>query len=101
MKIFGIGFHKTGITSLNHTLWHLGYSVVDSREDLLLSLIKEDYNSIFNISNKHVAFEIILSQFYSILLGKEYSNSKFILTIKKKVFGLSLWSITSTQIQQK
>lgn len=92
-KIFGIGFHKTGTTSLNRALKILGYSSIhgDSRfgppygdegRTLLQQIMRGNYR--LPSINQYDAFTD--NPYFSIWreLDREYPNSKFILTIRNE-----------------
>lgn len=81
MKIFGIGLHKTGTTSLSSALQILGYNTIRFPYKFLKSSNGElslDYNKI----NKYDALcDTPIAYFYK-ELDKKFPNSKFILTIR-------------------
>jgi hypothetical protein len=81
-KVFGIGFHKTGTTSLGLALQQLGYdvtgpnnvhkpNVADIMDEMVLDLVK-----------KHDAFQDNPWPLYYKMLDKKYPGSKFILTTR-------------------
>ena len=47
-RVFGIGFHKTGTTTLDVALTVLGYKVLGPRIDLAQSLFNGDFESVLN-----------------------------------------------------
>lgn len=82
MKVIGIGFQKTGTSSLSEALTILGYNVLGYDKSFPAMLFKEDYDSLFNIADKYDAYQdnpwaILYQQ-----LDQRYHNSKFILTIR-------------------
>jgi len=91
MKIFGIGFFKTGTTSLAAALETIGYSVVDGESTLrpgygdegrtLIEYI-ENGNFRFPIIERHDAFTDAPYFFVWRQLDKEFPNSKFVLTVR-------------------
>ncbi len=79
-KIFGIGFHKTGTTTLQVALNMLGFTSCDIRHDLLASIKAGDFQPVRQVVAQYDAFvdnpwPIIYRQ-----LDELYPNSKFILT---------------------
>jgi hypothetical protein len=81
-KVIGIGFHKTGSTTLGEVLTELGYNVLGTRRDLLNKIEDEAYESIFEIADGYNAFQdnpwpLLYAEF-----DTRYPNSKFILTIR-------------------
>lgn len=83
-KIFGIGFHKTGTTTLGDALELLGYKVSGMRKELLPSIINNDWDKIHEYISQYDAFQdnpwpIIYQQ-----LDEYYPNSKFIHTIRSE-----------------
>ena len=82
-KVFGIGFHKTGTTTLDSALQILGFRTAPVRTDLVKSLSKGDMNQILEVANKYDAFQdnpwpILYKEMY-----REFPGSKFILTIRE------------------
>lgn len=90
-KIFGLGFHKTGVTSLAMALSLLGYhtnkglfSIQDKlgRARILELLKKGNYQPFFDFM---IDYDATLDNPWYILykeLDKAFPNSKFILTIR-------------------
>lgn len=81
-KVFVIGFHKTGTTSLTKALEILGYRVAGPNLELLQPLKSGNYDPVFAIMDKHDACQddpwFLLYQ----ELDDRYPNSKFILTVR-------------------
>jgi hypothetical protein len=80
MKVIGIGFHKTGTSTLDTVLSKLGFKVLDYRIDLADDLFNENYERIFELTDSHDAFQ---DNPWAVLykeLDARYPNSKFILT---------------------
>jgi hypothetical protein len=81
-KVFCIGFHKTGTSSMNQALSRLGYRVhgpmdsgdCPSREVLLERAIK--------LAHRYDAFEDNPWPIFFRELHQEFPNSKFILTVR-------------------
>jgi hypothetical protein len=92
-KVFCIGFHKTGTSSLAAAFQMMGYSVcrrLGMLQDLIqdknvLELIRNNhYNEIFKASSSYDAFcDNPWPLFYK-ELDEYYPNSKFILTIREE-----------------
>lgn len=82
MKIFCVGFHKTGTKSLSHALKILGFNVVSIRHDLLKHILEKNFKRIFDEVDKFDAFEDNPWPLIYKELDKHYPNSKFILTIR-------------------
>ena len=82
-KIFGIGFQKTGTTSLRDAFFMLGYSVCDGCDNAMNPNIESEIYSIcYKLVEQYDAFE---DHPWSVLykdLDNRYPNSKFILTIR-------------------
>jgi hypothetical protein len=90
-KVFGIGFHKTGTTSLCHALGALGYQAVHGdpsyaphRGDEGVSLLKLIENGVFRLPTIERYDAFTDNPYFSIWreLDKEYPESKFILTLR-------------------
>lgn len=84
MKVFCIGFHKTGTTSMQQALTELGYKVAGpqfiSRPDLQLNILKLAFG--FVDQNNFNAFQ---DNPWPILfkdLDERYPGSKFIVTLR-------------------
>jgi hypothetical protein len=81
-KVFGVGFHKTGTSTLNSVLTELGYNVCSNRIDLAQVLIDENYDEAYDMFEKFDAFEdnpwpLLYKKFDTL-----YPGSKFILTLR-------------------
>ena len=80
--IIGVGFQKTGTSSLREALKVLDYRVKDTTTRALIPILKKDYPSILRMLNSYDAVED--TPWYMIYkeLDKLIPNSKFILTIR-------------------
>lgn len=82
VKVFGVGFHKTGTTTLNAVLKELGYNVCSNRLELASDLLEEDYSKVDKLFEQYDAFEDnpwpLLYQYFD----KQFPDSKYILTIR-------------------
>ena len=81
-KVFGIGFHKTGTTTLDAALRILGFNISPVRTDLVKSLVNNDWKPTLDLARKFDAFQdnpwpIIYKEMYA-----EFPESKFILTVR-------------------
>jgi len=81
-KIIGVGFQKTGTSTLRDALKILNYSVKDTTTRALIPILKNDYKKVLKIIEKFDAIEdtpwyIIYKELDRLLPG-----SKFILTIR-------------------
>lgn len=89
MKIFGIGFHKTGTTSLAKALEHLGYRVrhgYKSHSDMMANDLKDRRPGLTSIEEKLGPFNAYLD-LYTLRMNftafdNDYPDSKFILTTR-------------------
>jgi len=79
-KVFCIGFHKTGTTSMNRALAHLGYRVCGVRKDLRQSVASGDLAPLFRVIDRFDAFEDNPWPLVFQDLDRAYPGSRFILT---------------------
>jgi len=81
-KIIGVGFQKTGTSTLRDALKVLNYSVKDTTTRALIPILKNDYKKVLKIIEKFDALED--TPWYIIYkeLDKLLPGSKFILTIR-------------------
>jgi len=82
MKIFGLGFHKTGSTTLETALIELGYDAVGKKDHLFDAISKDDWETIDKEVAKHDAFRDMPWPLFYKELYEKYPNSKFILTVR-------------------
>ena len=80
--IIGVGFQKTGTSSLREALKVLDYRVKDTTTRALIPILKKDYPSILRMLKNYDAVED--TPWYMIYkeLDKLIPNSKFILTVR-------------------
>ena len=83
-KVFCIGFHKTGTTSLGVALEYLGYRVCGVSHELLPSLRNNDMSEVKSLVNSYDAFKdnpwpVLFKE-----LDALYPGSKFILTSREE-----------------
>lgn len=85
-KIFGIGFNKTGTTSLLKAMKDLQYDVAPQRpaELMLKDYAKRDFSALVEFCKKHEFFQDVpFSYYYTfIVLDQQFPGSKFILTVR-------------------
>lgn len=81
-KIFGIGFPRTGTTSLAEALGILGYRIRGCPSYITDAFLRQDLEFIFDFVDQYDAFQDIVWPIIYKELDKEFGNSKFILTVR-------------------
>lgn len=82
-KVFGVGLHKSGTSSLRIALEELGYRVCGPNRQLLRAIRKGDYSSVDGIVSCFDAFEDLPWPLIFKYLFERYGNSaKFVLTTR-------------------
>jgi len=81
-KVFGIGFEKTGTTSLKSALTTLGYKVKGFFDTKDPDISRKVYEMAFRFVEQYDAFEDIPWCIIYKELDKKYPGSKFILTLR-------------------
>jgi hypothetical protein len=81
-KVFGIGFHKTGTTSLADALSHLGYRITGPNEVDNPNIAQEVYELAFDLANRFDAFQDNPWPVLYRELDERFPGSKFILTLR-------------------
>jgi hypothetical protein len=81
-KIIGVGFQKTGTSSLREALKILGYRVKDTSARPLIPILKGDFDRVVRMVRKYDALED--TPWYMIYreLDERIPGSKFILTVR-------------------
>jgi len=81
-KVIGVGFQKTGTSSLREALKILGYRVKDTSVRPLIPILKGDYNKVLHLIRNYDALED--TPWYMIYkeLDVRIPGSKFILTLR-------------------
>lgn len=81
-KIIGVGFQKTGTSSLREALKILGFRVKDTTSRALIPILKGDYQKVLSLLEGYDAAED--TPWYMIYkeLDELIPNSKFILTLR-------------------
>jgi hypothetical protein len=82
-KVVGIGFHKTGTSTLDIVLKTLGYNVLGVRTDLAKTLLKNDLESVLKIADKYDAYQDNPWPLLYKEIDQRYPGSKFILTLRE------------------
>jgi len=82
-KIFGIGFHKTGTTTLGACLRRLGFHHLSYQPKLLEAIADQNIYAVLNWVDRFDSFDdwpwpLIFKE-----LDDRYPNSKFILTLRR------------------
>jgi len=83
-KIIGVGFQKTGTSTLRDALRALGYTVGDTRYKLLIPILKKDFKTVLKEVNRYDAVEDNPYPLIFKELDKLIPRSKFILTIREE-----------------
>ena len=83
-EVLGVGFHKTGTSTLRVALEILGYSVSTARIDLAKHLFENNLERIFEATKNKNAFQdnpwaLLYQEF-----DKKFPGMKFILTMRNK-----------------
>jgi hypothetical protein len=81
-KVFGIGFHKTGTTSLANALSYLGYRVTGPDGVDNPNIAQDVYEMAFDLVNKFDAFQDNPWPILYKELDQKFPDSKFILTLR-------------------
>ena len=82
MKVFCIGFQKTGTSTMGIVLKKLGFKVIGLQSNCAQFIVDKNFKPIFEIVDSFDAFQdnpwpILYKQ-----LDEKYPNSKFILTVR-------------------
>jgi len=81
-KVFGIGFHKTGTTSLANALSYLGYRVTGPNGVDNPNIAEEVHQMAFDLANRFDAFQDNPWPVLYQELDERFPGSKFILTVR-------------------
>lgn len=82
-KVFGIGLHKTGTTTLGACFKALGYKHLSCRKDLLVKLREGAFEEIYSEIDKYETFEDWPYPLMYRELAARYPDAKFVLTLRK------------------
>ena len=80
--VIGVGFQKTGTSTLRESLKILGYTVKDATARALIPILKKDWNKIEHILRKYDAIQDTPWYYIYKDLDRLYPGSKFVLTIR-------------------
>src|SRR3989338_7142528 len=83
MKVFGVGFNKTGTTTLHMCCQQFGFRHRTWSPTMINHYVKKNYDEIYQFSDKYDSFEdwpwnLLYQEF-----DQRYPDAKFILTIRK------------------
>lgn len=81
-KVFGIGWAKTGTTSLGDAFEILGYKRMQMRLDLVIALIENRRDEVFAVTDAYDAFEDWPWSLLYEEMAERYPDAKFILTLR-------------------
>ena len=81
-KVFGIGFHRTGTTTLQTCLEEFGYKVTGMREKDWKAYVQKDYREISDSIAMHDGFRDMPWPLMYRYLYENISNAKFILSYR-------------------
>lgn len=81
-KVFGIGFQKTGTSTLGEALSILGYNVCGVRGELAHALENGNLKPVWELTEHYDAFEDNPWPLLYKTLDEAYPGSKFILTVR-------------------
>ena len=81
-KLFGIGFHKTGTTTLDKVYQILGYNACPVRTDLAESLSNGNVEPTFEVVKQFDAFQDNPFPILYKELDQAFPGSKFIMTVR-------------------
>ena len=81
-KIIGVGFQKTGTSSLAEALRQLGYRVSDGKPGLLIPILKGDMRRVLRVASRYDAMDDNPWPFIYKDLDEHLPGSKFILTFR-------------------
>lgn len=82
IKVFGIGMHKTGTTTLDVALTKLGYSVCSVRHDILPHIKSNNFDPVWQVVNDYDAFQDNPWPLLYKELDAKFPGSKFIFTFR-------------------
>jgi hypothetical protein len=81
-KVVGVGFHKTGTTTLREALKILGYRVADNKPGLLIPILKKRYDYVMRRLDPYQACEDLPWNRLYPVIDQYFDNTKFILTVR-------------------
>lgn len=81
-KVIGVGFQKTGTTTLRAALEILGFRVCDTRPDLLRPILKGRWERVWGVLDRYDAAEDNPWPLLFREIDARYPGSRFILTVR-------------------
>jgi hypothetical protein len=81
-KVVGVGFHKTGTSTLREALKILGYRVADNKPGLLIPILEGRYQKVMKKLKAYQACEDLPWNRLYPVIDQYYPGSKFILTTR-------------------
>ncbi len=81
-RVFCIGWHKTGTSTLGMALVKLGYSVVGARLDMVHPLRRGDINEVLDVAAQFDALQDVPWATLYAELDERFPDSRFILTVR-------------------
>ena len=83
-RVFCIGWHKTGTSSLGHALVQLGYSVLGCRLDMVHPLRQDDLEAVLGLAGQFDALQDVPWAALYRELDQAFPGSRFILTEREE-----------------
>ena len=83
MKVFGIGWHRSGTTTLSRCLRHLGYKHQSVSLRLTRAAVRGDLDAVFAVAERFDSFEDWPWPLVYRELDQRFPGSKFILTVRR------------------
>jgi len=81
-RVFCIGWHKTGTSTMGHALYELGYSVLGARLDMAQPLLNGNLDPVIQLTDHFNALQDVPWAALYKELDQAYPGSKFILTVR-------------------
>ncbi|MBV6653144.1 MAG: hypothetical protein KI786_05280, partial [Mameliella sp.] len=88
-RVFCIGWHKTGTTTMGLALLELGYTVLGARLDMAEPLLEGDLSTPLEEAGKYDALQDVPWSALYKELDQQYPGSKFILTVREEATWLN------------
>lgn len=83
-RVFCIGWHKTGTSTLGHALVKMGYSVLGCRLDMLHPLLRGDIAEVLDVAAQFDALQDVPWAALYAELDEHFPGSRFILTVRNE-----------------
>ena len=81
-RVFCIGWHKSGTSTMGHALYELGYSVLGARLDMAQPLLNGNIDPVIQLAGQFDALQDVPWAALYKELDQAYPDSKFILTVR-------------------